>query len=90
MYDSTLVALPAGIMLPLAATNVTRRVKTTVTHVPMAPFLALVLLNLLYAAAGVALTLSASLAIFCGCGIRDAQARLSVAAVVAKALRALL
>ena len=78
------MALPAGVMLPLQATNVTRRVETPVTRVPVAPFLALVLLNLLYAAAGVSLTLIALLAIVRGHSVRDAQARLSVAAVVAE------
>lgn len=84
VYDQTVMAIPAGKMLQLPATNVRRRIETTVTRVPRAPFLALVLLDLIYAAIGVVLTIFALIALFRGRSVRDAQARLSVAALVAE------
>ncbi len=84
VYDQAMMAIPAGVMVSLPATNVTRRIETPVTRVPRAPFLALVLLDLLYAATGAALTIMAVFALIHGRGVRDAQARLSVAAVVAE------
>ena len=84
VYDQTVIAIPAGVMLSFPATNVTRRIETLVTRVPRAPFLVLVLLNLLYPATGVTLTIIALFALIRGRGVRDAQARLSVAAVVAE------
>ncbi|KAL9629596.1 MAG: hypothetical protein Q9164_006815, partial [Protoblastenia rupestris] len=46
-YNRTLISLPAGMILPLPAKNTSRRVETTVTRVPIAPFLSLIILNLL-------------------------------------------
>ena len=43
------------------------------------PFVALVLVDLLYAALGIGLTITALLAVMKGKAVRDAQARLSVA-----------
>ena len=78
------MAVPAGVMVSLPATNVTRRVETPVTRIPQAPFIALLVLDLLYAATGVTLTVIALFTLMRGRGVRDAQARLSVAAVVAE------
>lgn len=71
-------------MQPLPAINVTRRVVTQVARVPIAPFFTLILLNLLYALIGVISTLQAALALSTGQSVKDAQARLSVAGVVAE------
>jgi len=71
-------------------------VQTQAARVSRAPFICLLLLNLLYAGAGVILTATALLALVgdrgtrAGSqqgrvrGVRDAQARLSVAAIVAE------
>ncbi|KAL9123749.1 MAG: hypothetical protein Q9217_006851 [Psora testacea] len=83
-YDQILVSIPAGVMLPLPPLNAARRVKTQVTRVPQAPFWALILLNLLYATIGIILTVIALMVTMRGRGVRDAQARLSLAAVVAE------
>ncbi|KAL8749095.1 MAG: hypothetical protein Q9199_007900 [Rusavskia elegans] len=83
-YDQAVVSVPAGVMQPLPAINVTRRVVTQVARVPIAPFFTLILLNLLYALIGVILTLQAALALSTGQSVKDAQARLSVASVVAE------
>jgi hypothetical protein len=71
-------------MQPLPAINARRRVVILVARIPKAPFLALILLNLLWALVGVILTTTAVLALSMGQGVKDAQARLSVAAVVAE------
>lgn len=71
-------------MLPLPFLNASRRVETPVTRVPKAPLFAVLLLDLLYAATGIALTLSALAASARGHGARDVQARLSLTAVVAE------
>lgn len=83
-YDQAVVSVPAGVMQPLPPINVTRRVVTQVARVPVAPFFTLILLNLLYALIGVILTLKAALAFSTGQSVKDAQARLSVAGVVAE------
>lgn len=83
-YDQTLVSIPAGVLLPLPVVNASRRVETPVTRVPIAPFFAVILLDLLYAAAGIVLTLSALAAAARGLGARDVQARLSLAGVMAE------
>ena len=71
-------------MLPLPFLNASRRVETPVTRVPKAPLFAVLLLDLLYAATGIALTLGALAASTRGHGARDVQARLSLTAVVAE------
>ena len=78
------MSIPAGVMLPLPFLNASRRVETPVTRIPKAPFFAVLLLDLLYTAIGVALTVSALAASTRGRGARDVQARLSVSAVVAE------
>lgn len=83
-YDQILLSVPAGVIKQQPALNASRRVESQVTRVPKAPFWALVLLDLLYAVLGVVLTVTALLAMFRGRGVRDAQARLSLAAVVAE------
>ena len=83
-YDETMTALPAGTLVGRPAENATKRVTTLVTRVSKAPFLALVILDLLYASVGIVLTIIALVALSSGSGVRDAQARLSVAAVVAE------
>ena len=84
VYDQMTVALPAGIMTQRPLLNVTRRIETLVTRVPKAPFFALISLYCLYVVLGVCLTLIAVAAIAKGKGVRDAQARLSIDAIVAE------
>ena len=64
--------------------SVSRRVTTQVARVPRAPFISLVLLNLLYVLVAFVLTASAVSAVARGEGVRDVQARLSLAAIVAE------
>lgn len=84
-YDQTIMAMPAGtfIQLPPLGTP-TVRVTSQVSRVPRAPFLALVILDLIYATLGISLTIVALMVVARGDGVRDAQARLSVGAVVAE------
>lgn len=100
VYDQTLVAIPAGVLNALPVVNATQRVQTQVARVQKAPFVCLLLLNLLYAVVGIVLTAVALAAVKFskprdkkgkmggGGGIRDAQARLSVAAIVAESFEA--
>ena len=84
-YDQTVMALPAGILLSQPPRNVTKRETTLVTRVPKAPFLALIILDLLYAVIGIVLTIIALLVSSMGkSGVRDAQARMGLAALVAE------
>ena len=84
-YDQTVMALPAGVLLSQPPRSVTKRESTLVTRVPKAPFLALVLLDLLYAFIGIVLAVTALLVSLIGkSGVRDAQARLGLAALVAE------
>ena len=89
VYDQTLVAIPAGVLNALPVVNAVQRAQTQVARVPKAPFACLLLLNCTFAGMGVVLTITALLAVGLGgrrtgSGVRDAQARLSVAAVVAE------
>ncbi|KAI4126478.1 MAG: hypothetical protein LQ338_003728 [Usnochroma carphineum] len=96
VYDLTLVAFPAGMLNASVVINPTRRVQTQVARVQKAPFECLLLLDILYAGIGIALTATALAAvgfgrprtgkgtIARGRAIRDAQARLSIAAFVAE------
>ena len=84
VYDQTIVALPAGVMTHLPPLNVTRRIETLVTRVPKAPFFALISIYCLYIVLGVGLTIIAVTAVVKGKGVRDAQARLSIDAIVAE------
>ncbi len=98
VYDQTLVAIPAGVLVARPATNTTQRIQTQVTRIARPPFLSLILLNLLYATVGVILTATALTAIGLGGprrkrledggGVRDTQARLSIAAIVAESFEA--
>ena len=93
VYDQTLVAVPAGVLNALPAISAAERVQTQVARVPKAPFVCLFLLNLLYAGIGAILTATALVAVgsktgWHGIGVRDAQARLSVAAIVAESFEA--
>ncbi|KAL8675091.1 MAG: hypothetical protein Q9168_000462 [Polycauliona sp. 1 TL-2023] len=83
-YDQAVVSVPAGVMQPIPAINVTRRVITQVARVPLAPFFTLIILNLFYALIGLILAAKAMLALSRGQSVRDAQARLSLTAVVAQ------
>lgn len=84
IYDQTLLSIPAGVLLLRPPLNVSRRVMTQVSRVPRAPFVTLVLLNLLFVFVSIVLTAIAVMAVAKGRGVRDAQARLSLAAVVAE------
>ena len=83
-YDQTMVSLPAGVLLQRPPLNVTRRVQTLVTRMPKAPFAAVIVTNLLYAVLGIFMTVTALLVLRLGSGVRDTQARLSSAAIVAE------
>lgn len=85
-YDRIMVALPAGALLHRRANTAhgTKHTDTWVTRLPKAPFLALLVLDLLYACIGIGLMMTALSALFFGERVRDAQARLSIAAVVAE------
>ena len=84
----------------LPVVNAAQRVQTQVARVQKAPFVCLLLLNLLYAGVGIVLTATALAVVGFGGpkveeggigeggGIRDAQARLSVAAIVAESFEA--
>ena len=84
-FDRTLVALPAGVLVQRPALDVTRRISTLVTRIPKAPLFAVVITNLLYAVLGLGLTAMALVSLGLGDGVRDAQARLGSAAIVAHA-----
>ena len=100
VYDQTLVAIPAGVLDALPGGNGTQRMQTQVARVPKAPFLCLLLLNLLYAGIGIVLTATTLAAVEFGGSrmgnggivrggrVRDAQARLSLAAIVAESFEA--
>lgn len=100
VYDQTLVAIPAGVLNALSVVNATQRVQTQVARVQKAPLVCLLLLNLLYAGVGIVLTATALAAVKFSKprvdkgkigrvgGVRDAQARLSVAAIVAESFEA--
>ena len=90
-------------LVPQPASNTTARVQTQVTRIAHAPFVCLLLLNLLYAFVGIILTATALIAVGLGrvnsgtsgarnggggTGVRDTQARLGVAAVVAESFEA--
>ncbi|KAL8787290.1 MAG: hypothetical protein Q9213_002281 [Squamulea squamosa] len=64
--------------------SITRSTTTQVTRIPRAPFVTLIVLDLLYATIGTCLMFSALIAVCKGRGVRDAQARLSTLAVVAE------
>jgi len=85
-YDQTPVALPAGVLVPRSVDNEngTRQYETLVTRLPKARFLALLTLDMLYVCIGIGLMITALSALFFGDKVRDAQARLSVATVVAE------
>ena len=84
VVDEATVAVPGGILLNRPALNMTQRIETLVTRIPKAPFLCVIILDLLYVVGGIILTVAAVMTVMVGPGIRDAQARLSTAAVVAE------
>lgn len=57
---------------------------TLATMIPRAPFVTLILLDLLYATIATVLMIAAVIAVRKGHGVKDAQARLSILAVVAE------
>ncbi|MDI1490433.1 MAG: hypothetical protein OHK93_001636 [Ramalina farinacea] len=84
-YDQTIIAMPAGTFTHLPPVTIpTGTMQYQVTRVPRAPFLALVILDLIYAVLGIALTIMALVVVAKGDGVRDAQARLSIGALVAE------
>ena len=84
-YDQTIIAMPAGTFTHLPpVTTPTKTLQYQASRVPRAPFLALVFLDLTYAILGIALTIVALIVVKKGDGVRDAQARLSIGAVVAE------
>lgn len=66
------MSIPAGVLAHRPSLSTTRQSETLVTRVPLAPFVALVLVDLLYAALGIGLTITALLAVMKGKAVRDA------------------
>jgi hypothetical protein len=58
-YDQIIMSIPAGVLAHRPSPSTTRQSETLVTRVPLAPFIALVLVDLLYAALGIGLTITA-------------------------------
>lgn len=84
VYSQTMMSIPAGVLERRLPLTQTRRIQTQVTRMPKAPFFCVILLDLLYAIIGMALTITALLVVILGRGIRDAQARLSMTAIIAE------
>ena len=83
-YDQTALSMVAGMLPGLPPTNVTQRITMQVTRIPRAPFLALMILDFTYAVISTGLFLAALIAIRRGDRVADAQARLSIEAVIAE------
>ena len=101
VYDQTSVAAAIGALNVTPVLNATQRIENQVARVAIAPLACLLLLNLLYSALGILLTITALVAVLPlrisrargikargVTAIRDAQARLSVAAIVAESFEA--
>ncbi|KAI4109860.1 MAG: hypothetical protein LQ339_001644 [Xanthoria mediterranea] len=85
-YDQVVISLGAssGMLLNLPPLSAIQSTTTQVTRIPRAPFITLVVLDLVYAIIGTYLMVAALIAVRKGNGVRDAQARLSTLAVVAE------
>ena len=85
-YDQVVISLGAssGMLVNLPPLSAIQGTTTQVTRIPRAPFITLVVLDLVYAIIGTYLMVAALIAVRKGNGVRDAQARLSTLAVVAE------
>ncbi|KAL8754690.1 MAG: hypothetical protein Q9199_004165 [Rusavskia elegans] len=85
-YDQVVISLgpTRGLLLSLPPVSVIQSTTILVTRIPRAPFITLIVLDLVYAFIGTFLMVAALIAVRKGSGVRDAQARLSTLAVVAE------
>lgn len=83
-YDRALLAIGTAMLQSRPPSRVAQRTTSQVTRIPRAPFVALVVLDIVYAAVGTCLMVLALFAVRRGSGVKDAQARLSTLAVVAE------
>ena len=83
-FDRYILANLAGILISQPPTNATRHVTVQVTRIPRAPFLVLILLDAAYALISTVLFFIALIAVRKGDCVADAQARLTIKAVVAE------
>ena len=83
-YDQVLVGLGATVAVARPPSKMSQYHSTLVARVPLAPFWAVVALNLVYTLIGLALTIVAVVAVLMGDGVKDAQVRLSLDAVTAE------
>ena len=83
-YDETLLSLTASVSVGRPPIELSQRFTIQVTRIPRAPYLTLVILDIIYAAIGTCLAIAAAIAILYGQGVNDAQVRLSTQAVVAE------
>ncbi|KAL8761224.1 MAG: hypothetical protein Q9184_002641 [Pyrenodesmia sp. 2 TL-2023] len=83
-YDRNILSIGTAMLQERRALRAALRTTSQVTRVPRAPFVTLVVLDLVYAAIGTCLMVAALLAVRKGSGIKDAQARLSTLAMVAE------
>ncbi|KAL8655724.1 MAG: hypothetical protein Q9210_000705 [Variospora velana] len=83
-YDQTRLSSGVGLLLGRPPLSVTQSSTLQVTRIPRAPFVTLVVLDLVYATIGTCLAVAALIAIRKGHGVRDAQARSSTLAVMAE------
>ncbi|KAL9107527.1 MAG: hypothetical protein Q9227_007629 [Pyrenula ochraceoflavens] len=85
-YSQASMAILAGVLDPAAASSIQFRRDILVTRVPKAPLFTLIALNLLFAALGLVLTLSALQTLIGGHdgAVADVKARLGVAGLTAE------
>ena len=83
-FDQSTLSTIAGMLLGVSPTDVTRSATLQVTRIPRAPFLALIILDLIYAIISTTLFVAGLIAVRKGDCVADAQARLSSKAVVAE------
>ncbi|KAI4133641.1 MAG: hypothetical protein LQ338_000153, partial [Usnochroma carphineum] len=83
-YDQTFLSVVYGILTQRPPISIIQSSTTLMTRIPRAPFITLIVLDLIYATIGTCLMIAALIAIRSGRSVRDAQARLSTLAVVAE------
>lgn len=83
-YDQAILSQGIDIIVGRPPISVAKSSTSQVTRIPRAPYITLIVLDLLYAFIGICLLATALIAIRKGRGVRDAQARLSTLAVVAE------
>ncbi|KAL8857190.1 MAG: hypothetical protein Q9178_006245 [Gyalolechia marmorata] len=83
-YDQTLLIQGYNMLIDLPAHNISREIDTQVTRIPRAPFITLIILDLLYALIGTYLAIKAFIVKRQNPDVIDAQVKLSTLAVVAE------